>query len=133
MHYPHGNITEYSTGILKTISEDNYNICHSCQSQPGSSGSSIINLINHKVLGVHKGAPTNNRNYNLGTFLKEPIKDFNAKMKNIYNKNIFLSDNLINIEINKNKKLSLLIEDIKEEEHNQKYEKDENNLKKILS
>ena len=45
---------EYTSGIIKGISLDGISINHSCQSQPGSSGSLIINLINHKVIGMHK-------------------------------------------------------------------------------
>ena len=82
MHYPHGNISEYSSGLIKEICEENSEIYHSCQSRPGSSGSPIINLINHKVIGIHKGSLKDNEDYNLGTFIKEPMKDFNNRIKN---------------------------------------------------
>lgn len=82
LNYPHGNISEFSSGIIKSFSVDNYSIRHTCQSQSGSSGSPIINLITHKVIGIHKGCPKKNDKYNLGTFIKEPIEDFNKEMKN---------------------------------------------------
>lgn len=123
LHYPHGNISEYSSGKIIAIREDNYNIYHTCQSQSGSSGSPIIKLTNHKVLGVHKGAQ-DNKNYNLGTFIKDPINDFYQKMENINNKKCLSSDNLLNIEINKVFSLKKNIEYI------QKYDnEDENDLK----
>lgn len=83
LHYPHGNNSEYSSGIIKSISLDKNCIKHSCQSQSGSSGGPIINLITHKVIGVHKGSPSNNDNCNLATFLKTVIENFNKKMKEV--------------------------------------------------
>ena len=56
LHYPHGKNIEFSIGIIKDISEDNYNIDHLCETQTGSSGSPIFNLKSYKVIGIHKGA-----------------------------------------------------------------------------
>ena len=42
------------------------------------SGSPIINLINFKVIGVHKGR-SEKKNINYGTFIKGPIDAFNKK------------------------------------------------------
>lgn len=95
--YPSGKEVEYSTGLIKRISEDN-NIEHTCSSKPGSSGSPILNLHNNKVIGVHKGAAKNDKNWNLGTFIKEPINKFYQKEMN-NNKTNLLEDNK---EINKN-------------------------------
>ena len=66
LHYPNGNIAEYSAGIIKYIGEDNYTIEHTCQSEDGSSGGPLLNLTNHKVIGIHKGSKEK-KNYNLGT------------------------------------------------------------------
>ena len=64
-----------SYGILKGIfKEKEYNIKHSCFTEEGSSGSPIINLINNKVIGIHKKADNNN-NYNIGLFLNYAIED----------------------------------------------------------
>ena len=49
--------------------------------EPGMSGSPIINLNTYKVIGVHKGA-NKNKTINYGTFLREPIKQFYLKIKN---------------------------------------------------
>ena len=88
--YPSGKEVEYSTGLIKRISEDN-NIEHTCSIKPGSSGSPILNLNNNKVIGVHKGAATNNKNWNLGTFIKEPINKFYQEEMN-NNKTDLLED-----------------------------------------
>ena len=81
LHYPSNQEVSYSTGGIKCVMNDNYNIIHYCQSTFGSSGGPIINLINFKVIGVHKGASSKS-NYNYGTFIKEPIKEFNSKFPN---------------------------------------------------
>ena len=100
-----GNIQEYTYGKIKQIDEDG-NIAHFCPTKPGMSGSPIINLNNFKVIGIHKGAHPK-KEWNLGTFLKEPI-------------NIFYNLKSKNSEINDNKIKS---EDIQ-------IEKDENNINK---
>jgi len=48
---------------------------HKCTTYEGSSGSPILNLQNNKVIGIHKECliPFN---YNMGTLLKLPLKDF---------------------------------------------------------
>ena len=97
LHYPHGNICEYTSGIIKGISLDEIIINHSCQSQPGSSGSPIINLINHKVIGIHKGS-IKNENCNVGIFLKKVINDFNIKPKKEMNNNTNISSSSLEIE-----------------------------------
>ena len=101
VHYPNGKKMEYSPGAIKNISLDNYNIEHYCPSDRGSSGSPIINLLNYKVMGIHKGSKEKS-NYNLGTLIKGPIKEFNELYKNNENiKNyvkIFKVKNIINID-----------------------------------
>ena len=74
--YPKGGISNYSMGIFKLLEEDGFTIRHLCQSDPGSSGCPIIKLNNNRVIGIHKGAHSKN-NWNLGTFIKKPIEEFN--------------------------------------------------------
>ena len=73
LHYPNGNEAKISYGILHNI--EKYNILHKCTTYEGSSGSPILNLQNNKVIGIHKECliPFN---YNMGTLLKLPLKDF---------------------------------------------------------
>ena len=85
MHYQKGNKSEYSLGTIKVILEDGVNIQHLCSTEEGSSGGPIINLENYKIIGIHKGYDDKHK-VNLGTYLKEPIKDFNNKI-NKKNKN----------------------------------------------
>ena len=88
LHYPKGIKMEVSSGLIKSINEEEERktIYHLCSTSGGSSGSPIINTGNFKVIGIHKGAPSGAQNYNLGTILKEPIEKFNEEMKiNKYN------------------------------------------------
>ena len=71
--------------------EDNYNIIHYCSSKFGSSGGTIINIINFKVIGVHKAASSKN-GYNYATFIKVPIKEFNLEFQN-KGENILINKN----------------------------------------
>ena len=96
--YPNGGISKYSMGIFKLIEEDNFTIRHLCRTNPGSSGCPIINLNNNKVIGIHKGAPVKN-NWNLGTFIKEPIEEFNKTNLLKSNNTIDVKDNVYNIDI----------------------------------
>ena len=78
IHYPEGNLS-VSYGIINDIFEDEpYNFLHKCNTRKGSSGSPIINL-NNKIIGIHK--KSHDKNYNEGTFLNYPIKDFISKNK----------------------------------------------------
>ena len=63
-----------SYGILKNI-QDEYNIIHYCYTENGSSGSPILNLINKKIIGIHKES-AKNYDYNRGTYLKYPIIEY---------------------------------------------------------
>ena len=73
-----GNVKEYNMGKIKRIYEDKFNIEHNCPTKPGVSGSPIINLTNFKIIGIHKGSHSK-KEFNLGTFIGEPIKDFIEK------------------------------------------------------
>ena len=101
LHYPKGNEMEYSIGFIKSINEDNYNIYHSCDSNSGSSGGSIINSTDYRVIAIHKGGAEGNKNYNLATFLKCPIEEFISKNNINENNNI---QNVQNVDIKENKK-----------------------------
>ena len=125
----------HSLGLIKHINKENYTIRHSCDSCGGSSGAPIINMINYQVIGIHKGGGEENKNYNLGTFLKGPteefIKDKNENIKNNINeinniKNEYKNENKKKIVENKNKQ-KLINEDMnKKEEIDKKEYNDEN-------
>ena len=77
IHYENGKKVKYSLGIIKGISEDNYNIKYSCSTETGSSGGPIINLLNLNVMGIHKGVDK----FNLGTLIKSSIDVYNESGK----------------------------------------------------
>ena len=79
IQYPGGGKYAFSTGIIKRV--DDYNIEHLCSTKNGSSGGAILSLLNFSVIGIHK--ESSNFNFNLGTLIKIPIKEFNKKFKNI--------------------------------------------------
>ena len=81
MQFPNGGVN-YISGIIKNINEDNYTIEHLCSTERGSSGSPILNLLNYKVIGIHKGTTEIiNFEWNLGTLIQFPIDEFNKKMR----------------------------------------------------
>ena len=93
IQYCNENKTKFAPGEIKNMGLDNYSIEHKCQTEPGSSGSPIIDLKTYRVIGIHKGSNKNNQNLKLGTFLKEPIEEF----RKIFIKKI--NDNNIDNEI----------------------------------
>ena len=70
----------FSYGKISRISIENYNIYYKFSTKSGMSGSPILNMHNSKVIGVHKGG---NEKFNLGTFIRQPIKEFNEKYLNL--------------------------------------------------
>jgi len=90
IHYPSGEKEAVSFGLINRI--DKYNIEHYCSTQHGSSGSPILNLINNKIIEIHKEA-INSRKVNRGTLLKYPINEF---INSIYNNN--MNNNKMNYE-----------------------------------
>ena len=114
LHYPHGTLLEYSSGIIKGFilddNDDSFTFKHTCQTKAGSSGSPIINLISHKVIGIHKGYKEN-KNYNLGTILKEPIKDFYSKKNENLSSNIILYMKKYNLNFEELNKLLVSLKD----------------------
>ena len=100
IHYSLGNKVELSKGKINDIDE-NFTIKHSCSSQESSSGGPLLNLLNFKVIGIHKGQSIDNV-YNLGTLIKKTIEIFTQtfnenETENALNMNI-LETNVINIE-----------------------------------
>ena len=92
IQYPGDKRLGVSYGILNGIYEDNeYNFSHLCCTEEGSSGSPVINIINNKVIGIHKGVE---KNYNKGLFINYVIEDF-------INKNYINKKDIIK-ELNKN-------------------------------
>ena len=117
MHYPNGNENQISFGVNKGISLNNIIILPQTQTLPGSSGSPIMNLLNYKIIGIHKGEDEN-RNWNLGTLLKLPIEKFkeefcnkedikNNNNNNIINQNNSYIKNKENILKNKNEDIKV--------------------------
>ena len=102
LQYPNMNKASVSYGILRKI-ESNI-ITHTCCTQPGSSGSPILNLTNNKVIGIHGEATK--FNYNVGSFIKSPINEFiqNGGQSNQIN----LNNNIIKEMNNKNIKPNMI-------------------------
>ena len=99
MQYPEGELS-LSCGIILSIYKDKkYKFKHLCSTKYGSSGSPILTLKN-KVIGLHSD---NAENFNKGTFLNEPIKDF-IRQYNQKNDN----NNILNIDLIGPLKLCLL-------------------------
>ena len=83
MHYPKGDKACISYGIIDKI--DKFNIYHFCSTEIGSSGAPILNLMNNKIIAIHKGSSLR-FNWNKGTFLSYPIKEFvDSKFKDYKN------------------------------------------------
>ena len=76
LHYLKRKNANISYGKINNI--DNYNINHNCSIDEYSSGSPILNLQSMKVIGIHK---EDSINFNIGTLLKFPLKDFIDKKR----------------------------------------------------
>ena len=76
LNYLGGKEIVASYGIFVTIKDSE--IYHKCSTDNGSSGSPILSLENNKLIGVHYGYSkmNPNSNYNLGTLIAYPIKEF---------------------------------------------------------
>ena len=134
LQYPKGEKLAYSVGLLKSLIDKE--IKHSCSTDYGSSGSPILCLENHKVIGIHKQR-SSRFNYNIGTFIKFAINEFikaypkNEKNyiekknyiemilenneENEENKNVIFNPfNIVNNSIRKNLSLSGRIQDLKD-------------------
>jgi len=81
LQYPKGELS-VSYGKLDSILENKkYEFNHKCITYMGSSGSPILNIKNNKVIGIHKEG-SDKHNYNKGTFLNYPIKEFIIRYQN---------------------------------------------------
>ena len=122
LHYFYSDKVLVSYGILDKINE--YNIIHHCCTESGSSGSPIINLLNHKIIGIHVGGSKLFES-NKGTYLKYPIDDF---INQYLNKKISINKNEnINKSINKNYNNENTINNFKDNNNKKKLEKIEIN------
>ena len=61
----------------------------------------LLNLKNNKIIGIHKGSPDYTKNFNYGTLLKYPLKDFinRNNSKNFIIGEIFINKNNTNKDI----------------------------------
>ena len=103
LHFPEGKFSSFSDNYIIDIDKDNY-IYHYCSTDHGSSGAPILNLDTFKVIGVHQGSVTvekelfhdeaiiklkeknkiNRENKilcNIGKIMKESLNNFNKKNK----------------------------------------------------
>ena len=116
IQYPGGKQLGVSYGILYKIFEDKeYNFNHLCCTEEGSSGSPIINIINNKVIGIHKAAKNN---YNIGLFINYAIEDFINKniikvLNENFNLNIKDNDNLEKLDLSQNGKYIGILEKLR--------------------
>ena len=79
IHFPNGLKSKISFGKIKKVNENNYDIEHISTIGEASSGCPIFNILNYKIIGIHK--PFNKEliflsEPNLGTTLKLPINEF---------------------------------------------------------
>ena len=84
LHFPNGEKACFSSDIgIEKINE--YDIKHSCNTEPGSSGGPILSKLSNKIIGFHKGFinKLNRNKFNIGTFLKFPLNDLNNNLINI--------------------------------------------------
>ena len=94
--YQNGEKVYASYGLTKDFQND-FIIRHLCMTESGSSGSPLLNLSNHKVIGIHS-AGSQKFSYNFAIILKSPIKEFIKKYKNEINNNFNNNIDYNNIE-----------------------------------
>ena len=73
LHYPKSQNVHVSYGLSYSLKNNVIN--HICISEKGSSGAPILSLNTFKIIGIHCGEASH-FNYNLGSFIKEPILKF---------------------------------------------------------
>lgn len=86
--YPETIYSDYSLGVIKSISLDGYFIKHTCKNPLLALGCPIINLKTFKVIGIHK-QNQNNTNIFYGIFIKGLIQNF-FRRKILYNNRIIM-------------------------------------------
>ena len=92
--YQNGEKVHASYGLTKDFEQD-FIIRHLCITESGSSGSPLLNLSNHKVIGIHK-AGSEKFSFNYAIILKLPIKEFIKKYKKEINNNYDNNNGQIN-------------------------------------
>ena len=111
IQYPEGELSVSYGTFLNNFEDKKYNIAHKCCTKKGSSGSPILNIYRNKVIGIHKKA---DKNYNIGTLLNYPIKEFIKE--HYYKKESHIDDLIEDILIKEiNEKYKLNVRDIKNE------------------
>ena len=127
LQYPKSYKACVSYGTVKDFK--NYDINYYCSTEPGASGSPILDLKTNKVFGIHKQSQRY-FNFNSGTFLKYPLNDFNEKSSDCNYKKIknnsFKTINEIKIKIevdnkNINKKVFFLGDNNKDDIYLKKF------------
>ena len=93
LHFPQMKGATISSSEFGIEKKDEYTIMHKCNTEEGSSGGPIINAMNNKVLGIHKGGikSINGNQINIGTLLKYPLNKLNDK-NNIIKEEIIIED-----------------------------------------
>ena len=89
LNYMVGNEIKVSYGKAMTNKGESFEMGHNCYTIPGSSGSPIFNLSTNKLIGIHKNYVSytdKNLCYNLGTFLKYPLKEIEKILTEKLNK-----------------------------------------------
>ena len=94
LHYPNGSEASVSFGY-GALYDNEFDVSHKCNTQTGSSGSPILNLLTNKVIAVHK-AYIPAKGFNIGTLLKYPLN----LLKNKSNSNIINNNKQILQKIN---------------------------------
>ena len=90
LHYPKDKKL-VSYGLINDVIGGK-KINHYCNTEEGSSGSPILSLNTHKIIGVHYGSSNKKSiKLNYGTYIKYIINEFNNKYKNEI-KNIGIKD-----------------------------------------
>ena len=104
LHYPKGNnvSVSFGYGIQK---ENDYDIRHLCSTDFCSSGSPILSLSSHKIIGIHKGCikKKGNNAFNIGSYLKDSLNQLNNN-KSVLDDTFRIKTNIRNIiDINESK------------------------------
>ena len=75
LSYPFSRKLQFSNGKILKLENNGIQIYHLCNTSAGCAGGPIIDINNYKVIGVHQGC-IQNKNFNIGIFLKKPIEEF---------------------------------------------------------
>ena len=89
LNYMVGNEIKVSYGKAMTNKGESFEMGHNCYTILGSSCSPIFNLSTNKLIGIHKNYVSytdKNLCYNLGTFLKYPLKEIEKILTEKLNK-----------------------------------------------